>query len=83
MLSDNRIRWKVEGVWWFTWTDEGGTCIFCGSAGLLTTHYEAKPSWYRFVEWTGGNPEAVPSAVDPNSVDVSRRRRWIGSQGLQ
>lgn len=65
MLSANRLRWKVEGVWWFTWTDEGGTCSFCGSAGLLTSHYEAKPSWYRFIEWTGGNPEAVSSAVDP------------------
>ena len=65
MLSENRIRWKVEGVWWFTWTDEGGTCSFCGSAGLLTAHYEAKPAWYRFIEWTGGNPEAVPSAIDP------------------
>jgi hypothetical protein len=63
LLSENRIRWKVRGVWWFTWTDEGGTCIFCGSAGLLNKRYEAKPSWYRFIEWTGGNPEAVPSAV--------------------
>jgi polysaccharide biosynthesis protein PslG len=62
MLSENRTEWKVNGVWWFTWTDEGGTCIFCGSAGLLTRHYEAKPSWYRFVEWTGGEPEAVPEA---------------------
>lgn len=61
MLSRNRIRWKVRGVWWFTWTDEGGTCIFCGSAGLLTKDYKAKPAWYRFVEWTGGNPEAVPA----------------------
>jgi hypothetical protein len=65
LLSKNRIRWKVRGVWWFTWTDEGGTCIFCGSAGLLTKHYEAKPAWYRFIEWTGGNPGAVPSAIDP------------------
>jgi hypothetical protein len=64
MLSDNRVRWKVEGVWWFTWTDEGGSCVFCASAGLLTSRYEAKPSWYRFVEWTGGNPEAVPSATN-------------------
>lgn len=64
MLSRNRVRWKVQGVWWFTWTDEGGSCIFCGSAGLLTRHYEAKPSWYRFVEWTGGNPEAVPEATN-------------------
>jgi hypothetical protein len=62
MLSANRTRWKVNGVWWFTWTDEGGTCQFCGSAGLLNKHYEAKPSWYRFVEWTGGEPDAVPEA---------------------
>ena len=34
----------------------------CGSAGLLTRRYEAKPSWYRFVEWTGGEPDAVPEA---------------------
>jgi hypothetical protein len=62
LLSANRTRWKVNGVWWFTWTDEGGTCQFCGSAGLLNKRYEAKPSWYRFVEWTGGEADAVPEA---------------------
>jgi hypothetical protein len=71
MLSRNRIRWKVRGVWWFTWTDEGGTCIFCGSAGLLTKNYEAKPAWYRFVEWTGGNPEAVSSASASEAAPVA------------
>ncbi|HWC47526.1 MAG TPA: hypothetical protein VG448_01430 [Solirubrobacterales bacterium] len=60
MLSANRIRWGVGGVWWFTWSDEGGNCIFCGSAGLLTRNREAKPSWYRFNEWTGGNARVVP-----------------------
>jgi hypothetical protein len=63
MISRSRVRWKVQGVWWFTWTDEGGSCLFCGSAGLLTRHYEAKPAWYRFIEWTGGNPEAVKEAT--------------------
>jgi hypothetical protein len=62
MLSRNRIKWKVAGVWWFTWTDEGGSCVFCHSAGLLTGERRAKPSWYRFVEWTGGNPDAVRPA---------------------
>lgn len=62
MLSANRERWGVRGVWWFTWTDEGGTCIFCDSAGLLTTARKAKPAWYRFNEWTGGNPNTVPRA---------------------
>jgi hypothetical protein len=60
MLSANRGRWGVGGVWWFTWSDEGGTCIFCGSAGLLTRDREAKPAWYRFNEWTGGDAAVVP-----------------------
>ena len=63
MLSANRLRWRVGGAWWFTWSDEGGTCAFCGSAGLLTAGREAKPSWYRFNEWTGGNPDAVERSL--------------------
>jgi polysaccharide biosynthesis protein PslG len=66
MLSANRLRWGVRGVWWFTWSDEGGSCVFCHSAGLLTTQREAKPAWYRFVEWTGGDADAVPRARDAN-----------------
>ncbi len=60
MLSANRGRWGVGGVWWFTWSDEGGTCVFCHSAGLLNERREAKPSWYRFNEWTGGDAGAAP-----------------------
>jgi polysaccharide biosynthesis protein PslG len=60
MLSANRLRWRVGGVWWFTWSDEGGSCVFCHSAGLLTTKREAKPAWYRFNEWTGGDAGTVP-----------------------
>jgi hypothetical protein len=66
MLSANRGRWGVRGAWWFTWTDEGGSCVFCGSAGLLTKDHEAKPAWYRFNEWTGGDPSTVPRARDEN-----------------
>jgi hypothetical protein len=62
LLSANRVRWNVRGVWWFTWTDEGGDCLFCASAGLLTTEREGKPSWYRFNAWTGGDPNIVPRA---------------------
>jgi polysaccharide biosynthesis protein PslG len=60
IVSANRVRWRIGGAWWFTWTDEGGTCQFCRSAGLLTASREAKPSWYRFNDWTGGNPDTVP-----------------------
>jgi hypothetical protein len=62
LLSRNRLRWDVRGAWWFTWTDEGGNCVFCGSAGLLTDDREAKPAWYRFNAWTGGDPGIVPRA---------------------
>jgi hypothetical protein len=63
MLADNRVRWRVGGVWWFTWTDEGGGCLFCRSAGLLTASRKAKPAWYRFTAWTGGDPGIVPRAL--------------------
>ncbi len=62
LLSANRVRWGVAGAWWFSWTDEGGTCRFCTSAGLLTAKREAKPSWYRFNAWTGGDADTVPRA---------------------
>jgi hypothetical protein len=62
ILSANRVRWRLAGAWWFTWSDEGGTCSFCGSAGLLTAKRQAKPSWYRFNAWTGGDPDTVPRA---------------------
>ena len=63
MLSDNRLNWRLGGVWWFTWTDEGGSCQFCHSAGLLTEKRAAKPAWYRFNAWTGGDPDTVPRAL--------------------
>jgi hypothetical protein len=70
MLSAQRQRWRVGGLWWFTWTDEGGTCVFCRSAGLLTEDRKAKPAWYRFNAWTGGDPDAVPRAsfLDESSL---------------
>lgn len=71
MLSEQRLRWKVGGVWWFTWTDEGGTCVFCRSAGLLTEDRKAKPAWYRFINWTGGDPDAVPRATFGDQPAVS------------
>jgi hypothetical protein len=70
MLSANRLRWKVRGAWWFTWSDEGGSCVFCHSAGLLNAKREAKPAWYRFNEWTGGDAGVVPR-IDPDTLDLS------------
>jgi polysaccharide biosynthesis protein PslG len=60
MLSRHRRSWRIGGAWWFTWTDGRGGCQFCDSAGLLTEDHEAKPSWYVFNRWTGGDPGIVP-----------------------
>jgi hypothetical protein len=62
LLANNRQRWNIGGVWWFSWTDAAGACQFCDSAGLLTDGREAKPSWYRFNAWTGGDAATVPRA---------------------
>ncbi len=62
MLTNHHRSWRIAGVWWFSWVDAGHLCQFCDSAGLLTVSREAKPSWYRFTEWTGGDAEIVPRA---------------------
>jgi hypothetical protein len=62
MLVANRRAWRIGGVWWFSWRDLSNSCQFCDSAGLLTTDREAKPAWYRFNAWTGGDPQTVPRA---------------------
>jgi hypothetical protein len=62
MLSAHRLDWRIGGIWWFSWADEENTCQFCRSAGLLTAKREAKPAWYRFNAWTGGDPDTVPRA---------------------
>lgn len=62
LLTSNRRRWRIGGVWWFSWTDQAGSCQFCDSAGLLTRQREAKPAWYSFNAWTGGDAAIVPRA---------------------
>jgi hypothetical protein len=65
LLTANRLRWRIGGVWWFSWLDQSDACQFCDSAGLLTESREAKPSWYSFNAWTGGDPDTVPRALFP------------------
>lgn len=62
LLTEHRASWRIGGAWWFSWTDQAGACQFCDSAGLLTAAHEAKPAWYSFNEWTGGDADTVPRA---------------------
>jgi hypothetical protein len=60
LLVGNRRRWRIGGVDWFSWMDQASACQFCDSAGLLTAAREAKPAWYAFNAWTGGDSATVP-----------------------
>jgi hypothetical protein len=71
MLSSHRLEWRIGGIWWFSWADEANTCQFCRSAGLLTAQREAKPAWYRFNVWTGGDPDTVPRAQFGDDEEIA------------
>jgi hypothetical protein len=62
LLVSHRRSWRIGGVWWFSWHDLYDSCQFCDSAGLLNVDREAKPAWYAFNEWTGGEADTVPRA---------------------
>ena len=56
ILVRSRRRWRVRRIYWYSWID-APVCQFCDSAGLFTDGGFAKPSWYAFNSWTGGDPE--------------------------
>lgn len=47
-LVAERRRWRIGGVYWFTWQDgtaDDPTCIFCEYAGLFDADGQPKPAW--------------------------------------
>ena len=56
LLTQSRRRWRVRRIYWYSWID-APVCQFCDSAGLFTDSGEAKPAWYAFNSWTGGNSQ--------------------------
>jgi hypothetical protein len=48
-LEAMRLRWRIAGVYWYTWQDEAEAdpdCAFCQGAGLLRLNGTAKPAWF-------------------------------------
>lgn len=59
LLSEQRDRWNLQGVVWFTWHDSVGPvgeCVWCATAGLLDADRDSKPAWLAFTDVTGGAP---------------------------
>jgi Glycosyl hydrolase catalytic core len=58
LMLANRKHWRVRRVVWYTWRDNqvNPECDLCRYAGLFDENLNPKPSWERFVEYTGGTP---------------------------
>ena len=65
MLSDNRMSWRIGGVWWFSWTDEGGTCSLLRLGRAADRQLRSEARLVSFIAWTDGEPETVPLAQFP------------------
>jgi len=65
-LTRNQRRLNLKAVYWYAWKDVAGSnCRYCDSVGLFRggSGFSAKPAWYSFVRFTGGDPSPVPRAI--------------------
>jgi hypothetical protein len=56
LLTENRLAWRLQRIYWFSLDDKAGACNFCDSSGLFTQDFRPKPAWYEWVSFTGGDP---------------------------
>lgn len=45
LLRANAAAWRIKRVYWFSFTDEPGTCNFCDGSGLFKKGFVPKPAW--------------------------------------
>jgi hypothetical protein len=45
LLTAKAAAWRIKRVYWFSFTDEPGSCNFCDGSGLFKKGFVAKPSW--------------------------------------
>jgi polysaccharide biosynthesis protein PslG len=56
LLRNNRLRWHLQQVDWFSVDDQRGACNFCDGSGLFSKGFIPKPAWFAFTHFTGGHP---------------------------
>jgi hypothetical protein len=58
LLLEERRRWRLERVIWYTWRDNDvqPDCSVCRYSGLFTADLQPKPAWARFARFAGGGP---------------------------
>jgi polysaccharide biosynthesis protein PslG len=53
-LKKGRKKWKIGGVYWYTWRDfTGSVCDWCGDAGLVRRNLEPKPAFNAYKQVAG------------------------------
>lgn len=45
LLRSKARAWRIKRVYWFSFTDEPGTCNFCDGSGLFEKGFVPKPAW--------------------------------------
>jgi len=58
LFLENRGRWNLERVIWYTWRDNDvqPDCAVCRYSGLFNENLEPKPAWGKFARFAGGRP---------------------------
>jgi hypothetical protein len=54
MARRNQRRWHLRQIYWFSVTDQAGSCNFCDGSGLFGAHFRPKPAWPAYVHFAGG-----------------------------
>jgi polysaccharide biosynthesis protein PslG len=54
-LRQQASKWRLKGVYWFSFEDAPGACNFCDGSGLFTELLAPKPSWRAYVSFAGGS----------------------------
>jgi hypothetical protein len=56
LLRENRLKWHLQRVYWFSVDDQENSCNFCDGSGLFGEGFAPKPSWFAFTQFSGGKP---------------------------
>jgi hypothetical protein len=56
LLKRGQVKWRLQGVYWFSVDDSPGSCNFCDGSGLFGDGFKPKKSWFEYVKFAGGRP---------------------------
>ncbi len=79
VFRNNRRRWRLKRVYWFSLDDLAGSCNFCDSTGLFGGGFTPKPSWHAYVKFAGGRASAARAGASASAAPGARAFALPGS----